>query len=70
MMLIKFKNKIMKLKELKLEELSYTESKEINGGLIPFVVAWGIIKIVAAVSAVAYGGAYAIGNARGHYDNN
>lgn len=45
-------------------ELEKDELMKLDGGIIPF------IAVVAAVASVAYGGGYAIGKAKAHYDNN
>ena len=55
---------------MNLQELNKEELKEIEGGIIPLAVAWGICKIVAVAAAGAYGVGYAIGTAHGHYSNN
>lgn len=53
-----------------MKNLTSRELKDINGGIIPLAVAWGICKIVCVVSAGAYGAGYAIGKAHAHYQNN
>jgi lactobin A/cerein 7B family class IIb bacteriocin len=56
---------IMNLTELTKEELRETE-----GGIIPLVVCWAIVKIVAGAGATAYGIGYAVGEFQGNVANN
>jgi lactobin A/cerein 7B family class IIb bacteriocin len=55
---------------MQLSELTEREAREINGGIIPLAVAWGIFKICAYVTVAGYGVGMAIGTAHGHYSNN
>jgi lactobin A/cerein 7B family class IIb bacteriocin len=54
------------MKKLNLKNLTKKELSEIEGGIIPLAVAWGICKIVPCIGTGAYGAGYAIGQFHGY----
>ncbi len=62
--------KLQNMNTIGLIPMEKNEMQEIEGGLIPLAVAWGICKIVAVAAAGAYGLCYTIGKFHAHVDNN
>jgi lactobin A/cerein 7B family class IIb bacteriocin len=61
---------LQKINTMGLVSMEQKEMQEIDGGLIPLAVAWGICKIVAYAASGTYAVCYAVGTAHAHYHNN
>lgn len=61
---------LQNMNTLGLVSMEQKEMQEIEGGIIPLAVAWGICNIVAVAAGGTYGVCYVIGKAHAHYHNN